>query len=335
MTAPSPTVLQRLRLLSQNFSVLLLLVVLLASLLPAQGTAEPLFKWLTRLAIALLFFLHGARLSRQAIIEGIMHWRLHVVVFALTFVLFPLLGWIAQPLLLPLLGGPLVIGILYLCALPATVQSAIAFTSIAGGNVPAAVCSASASSLLGIVLTPLILQLMLQADAQATDLLNAIVNISTQLLLPFILGHLTRPLIIEWLTRYLHKLRYIDQGSILLVVYTAFSNSVSSGLWHSVDSYALFLLAIVCLLLLGVVLLLSTLIARALSFGRADEITIVFCGSKKSLATGIPMAQVLFSATTIGPALLPIMIFHQIQLMACAWLAGRYARHSPSKRGTP
>lgn len=326
MASPLPPVLNRLRRIAQNFSAILIVVVLIATILPAQGAGATVFTWLTRLAIALLFFMHGARLSRQAIIDGAMHWRLHLLVFGLTFALFPLLGWVAQPLLIPWLGTPLVIGILYLCALPATVQSAIAFTSIAGGNVPAAVCSASASSLLGIVLTPFILQVLLQTDAGVSGALESILKISVQLLLPFLLGHLARPLVIHWITRHHGWLRYVDQSSILLVVYTAFSDSVSSGLWHTIAPFSLVLLSIICLLLLVLVLFLSTLSARLLGFSREDEITIVFCGSKKSLATGIPMAQVLFSASAIGPALLPIMIFHQIQLMACAFMANRYAQ---------
>ena len=134
------------RFLPDNFTLTLVSVVILASLLPAGGQVAVGFSWLTNIAIALLFFMHGAKLSRESIIAGAGHWRLHLLVFASTFVLFPLLGWALRPLLQPLVTPPLYTGVLFLCVLPATVQSAIAFTSLARGNIPAAVCSASAST---------------------------------------------------------------------------------------------------------------------------------------------------------------------------------------------
>lgn len=316
----------KLRLLFDNFTLILIAVVLAATFLPAHGQGAVIFGWITDLAIALLFFLHGAKLSREAIIAGATHWRLHALVFACTFIMFPILGLISKPLLLPLLGMPLFIGMLYLCALPGTVQSAIAFTSIARGNIPAAVCSASASSLIGIVLTPVLLKLLLDADASdASNTMQAVKKISMQLLLPFLVGHLMRPLIGKWIDRNRSWLKNVDQSSILLVVYTAFSESVIGGLWSAVRPEELLALTIICCVLLALVLFLTTWLARRFKFNREDEIAIVFCGSKKSLATGVPMAQVLFGAAAIGPALLPIMIFHQIQLMACAFMANRYA----------
>lgn len=321
------TIMSRLRLLFDNFTLILIAVVATATLLPAHGNGAVIFEWITNLAIALLFFMHGAKLSREAIIAGAMHWRLHLLVFACTFAMFPLLGWALQPLLKPLLGASLYVGILYLCALPGTVQSAIAFTSIARGNIPAAVCSASASSLIGIVLTPLLVKILLGADTgAATSPLDAILHISVQLLLPFLAGHLMRPWIGAWIDRNRKWLKNVDQSSILLVVYTAFSESVIGGLWQHVPMSSLAMLVVVCCVFLALALFCTTWLARTLGFNREDEITIVFCGSKKSLATGVPMAQVLFAGSAVGPALLPLMIFHQIQLMACAVLAQHYLR---------
>lgn len=316
----------KLRLLFDNFTLILTAVVLTATFYPAHGIGAEVFDWITHFAIALLFFFHGAKLSRRAILAGIMHWRLHLLVFASTFILFPLVGLALKPALIPLMGMPLYIGILYLCVLPGTVQSAIAFTSIARGNVPAAVCSASASSLIGIVLTPLLLKLLLDADAIGGDTLDAVIKISIQLLLPFVAGHLMRPYIGKWVDHHRKWLGYVDQSSILLVVYTAFSASVVGGLWQTVPVNSLLILTAVCFVLLFIMLYATTQLARRLGFNKADEITIVFCGSKKSMATGVPMAQVLFSGAAIGPALLPLIIFHQIQLMACAVLANQYAQ---------
>lgn len=324
----------QLRRIFDNFTLILIAVVLAATLFPAQGTGATFFEGLTTFAIALLFFMHGAKLSRQAIIQGIMHWRLHILVFLFTFAAFPLLGLALKPALVPLLGIPLTIGVLYLCALPGTVQSAIAFTSIAKGNVSAAVCSASASSLLGIVVTPLVLGLMIDVESSnlADGLLPAIIAISTKLLLPFVVGHLSRPLTANFMVKNASWLKNVDQSSILLVVYTAFSASVVGGLWYEVSLATLAALSLVCLLLLAVVLWLTRFLAQRFGFNREDEITIIFCASKKSLATGVPMAQVLFGGAMLGPALLPIMIFHQMQLMACSIIANHYQHNAPKTK---
>jgi sodium/bile acid cotransporter 7 len=322
----SPGIMSELRYLFDKFTLTLIAVVLAATLVPAHGVGAVVFDWITILAIALLFFMHGAKLSREAIIAGAMHWRLHILVFACTFIMFPIVGWVLKPVLQPLLGASLYVGILYLCALPGTVQSAIAFTSIARGNIPAAVCSASASSLIGIVVTPLLVGWLLGATGASISTLDAIFHISVQLLLPFIAGHMMRPWIGKWMDRNRSWLKTVDQSSILLVVYTAFSASVIGGLWKAVSLRELAVLVVVCCLLLALALYATLHLARRFGFNKEDEITIVFCGSKKSLATGVPMAQVLFAATAVGPALLPLMVFHQIQLMVCAVMAQKYQR---------
>ncbi|QRF59091.1 bile acid:sodium symporter family protein [Variovorax paradoxus] len=318
----------RSRLLPDNFTLALLLVVTLASLVPASGRPAQFFEGLTTVAIGLLFFLHGAKLSREAILEGITHWRLHLLVFASTFVLFPLLGLALKPVLVPLVTPELYTGVLYLCVLPATVQSAIAFTAMARGNMPAAICSASASTLLGVFVTPVLVGLVVlpHGGHAASSSLDAIGRILLQLMVPFAAGHLLRPWIGGWVKRRASVLKFVDQGSILLVVYTAFSAAVIEGLWRQVPMHALVGLLVVCAVILALALSLTTLLARKLGFDTEDEITIVFCGSKKSLASGIPMAKVLFASHAVGAIVLPLMLFHQMQLMVCAVLAQRYAR---------
>jgi sodium/bile acid cotransporter 7 len=147
-----------------------------------------------------------------------------------------------------------------------------------------------------------------------------------QLLVPFIAGQLLRPVIGRWIDRNRGVLRFVDQGSILLVVYVAFSEAVNQGLWHQIPARALGGLLIVNIVLLAIALLLTTFVGKRLGFNRADQITIIFCGSKKSLAAGVPMAKVIFSAQAVGAIVLPLMLFHQIQLMTCAALAQRWAR---------
>ena len=317
----------RSKFLPDNFTLALVATVTLASLLPASGQVAKFFEGLTVAAVALLFFMHGAKLSREAVIAGLSHWRLHLVVLATSFVLFPLLGWALRPVLEPLVTPQLYMGIMFLCVLPATVQSAIALTALARGNMPAAICSASASTLLGILITPVLVGIFLpQADgAQQNPLVN-IGRILLQLFVPFVLGHLLRPWIGEFIKRRAGTLKFVDQGSILLVVYTAFSAAVVQGIWSQIPLPALAgLVAVVCILL-ALVLVTMTFAARRLGFSKEDEVAIVFCGSMKSLVSGVPMAKVLFASSAVGAIVLPLMLFHQIQLMVCAVLAQRYAR---------
>lgn len=314
------------RLLPDNFTLALLGAVAIATLLPARGQGVVVFEWITNLAIGLLFFMHGAKLSGSAILAGMGHWRLHLLVFSCTFVLFPLLGLALRPLLTPMIGAELYLGMLYLCALPATVQSAIAFTSLARGNVAAAICSAAASSLLGIFITPLLVAVLMGVHGDNGSTLDAIGKISLQLLLPFILGQIAQRWIGGWVTQNKNWLKYVDQSSILLVVYTAFSAAVIGGLWQQVPLVTLLAVVVACCVLLALALLLTHLLGKWLGFNLEDRITILFCGSKKSLATGVPMAQVLFAGSAIGVLILPLMLFHQIQLMVCAVLAQRYAQ---------
>ena len=313
------------RFLPDGFTLSLIVTVLLASVLPCKGAVAGVFGVVTDLAIALLFFLHGAKLSRTAVVAGTSHWRLHLTVLASTFVLFPLLGLILKPVLAPLVTPDLYLGVLFLCTLPSTVQSSIAFTSIARGNVPAAIVSASASSLLGIFITPLLVGLIIADSGQGGLSWHSVGTIVLQLFVPFIAGQVAQRWIGGWVTRNAALLTYVDRGSILLVVYTAFSAAVLQGLWRQLPMPVLAGLVVVNVVLLAAALLITRYGARALGFSKDDEITIVFCGSKKSLASGVPMAKVLFAGHPLGLIVLPIMLFHQIQLMTCAVLARRYA----------
>ncbi|APW39088.1 bile acid:sodium symporter [Rhodoferax koreense] len=314
--------------LPDNFTLMLVVTVTLASLLPASGPTAHGFETLTTVAIGLLFFLHGAKLSREAVIAGATHWRLHLLVLASTFVVFPLLGLALKPLLAPLVTPELYLGILFLCCLPATVQSAIAFTSMARGNIPAAVCSASASTLLGIFITPVLVSLVVVPHGSAGISYDSIGKIMLQLMAPFIAGQLLRPWIGGWVKKRAAVLKFVDQGSILLVVYTAFSAAVVEGLWKQIPATAVIGVLVACAVVLAIALVLTTWTSRKLGFSKEDEITIVFCGSKKSLASGIPMAKVLFASSAVGAIVLPLMLFHQMQLMVCAVLAQRYARRA-------
>ncbi|WP_428153766.1 bile acid:sodium symporter family protein [Brevundimonas sp.] len=309
-------------------------MVILAALLPASGQAAVVMDWVVKAAIALLFFLYGARMSPAAIGAGLMHWRLQGTVFLSTFLLFPLLGLGLVLLMRESLQPDLLTGMLYLCLLPSTVQSSIAFTSIAGGNVAGALTSASLSNLLGVIVTPLLVALMIGGAGGGIHL-QSILDIGLQILVPFAVGQLCRPLLKDWLGRHARLTGLVDRGSILLIVYAAFSEGVVAGVWSQVAPMDLAKVIGLNIVLLAVVLGLTLFAGRALKFDRPDRIVILFCGSKKSMATGIPMAGILFAGHAVPLIVLPIMLFHQIQLFACTIIAQRYARENEARALSP
>jgi solute carrier family 10 (sodium/bile acid cotransporter), member 7 len=299
--------------------------VALATLLPCRGPWATAFGYITNAAIVLLFFLHGSKLSREAIVAGLSHWRLHLLVLVSTYVLFPVLGLAAQAAGKGWVEPSLLSGLLFLTLLPSTVQSSIAFTSVAGGNVAAAVCSASASNLIGIFLTPILVGSLMGAHGGGGSL-EAVRTVVLQLLLPFAVGHFSRPITARWLDKRKKLVGIADRTSIILVVYTAFSAAVVEGLWGKLSVADLAAVLVLDAVILAIVLVATTVAARKLGFSKPDEVAIVFCGSKKSLASGVPMAGMLFPAAAVGPMIVPLMLFHQIQLMVCAVLARRYAK---------
>ncbi|CAN5124227.1 bile acid:sodium symporter [soil metagenome] len=311
-----------------GFTGLLIGVVILASVSPCRGVVAEGFAIATAAAIMLLFFMHGAKLSRQAMKQGLSAWRVHLTVIVSTFVLFPLLGQIMAIVPASILDPQIRAGLVYLSILPSTVQSSIALTAIAGGNVAAAVCSASLSNILGVFFTPALATILMpsgRSGGQARDVGAAVLNIASTLLLPFVLGHLSRRWTASVVDRHKTFLMRLDRGSILLVVYTAFSAAVVAGLWQRISAFDLGLILAFDAVLLALVLLITTIAARLSGLSKSDEIVVVFCGSKKSLASGVPMAAALFPVAQLGTILLPLMFFHQLQLIVCAVLARRYA----------
>jgi sodium/bile acid cotransporter 7 len=313
------------------FVLSLMSTVTIATFLPCEGTSAKIFGWLGMFAIGSLFFLQGARLSRESVVAGLTNWRLHTAIACTTFALFPLLGTALIALAPHALNRTLVLGVLFLCALPSTVQSSIALTSIAQGNVAGAVCAATASSLIGLFVTPLLFGFMSHVRGGSVEIAGMWM-VFAELLLPFIAGHLLRPWIGAWATRNRSLLAVTDRGSILLVVYSAFSAAVVHGIWRQLPPAMLGMLGLIVATLLAAGLLISRAGARACGFAHADEVAMVFCGSQKSLVSGIPIASVLFAGPTLGVIVLPIMIYHPLQLVVCAWLARRYAKRPVAVR---
>lgn len=309
------------------FLTAIIAAAVVASLAPARGDAVGVLAWATRAMVFVLFFLYGARLHPDEALKGLRHWRLHLVILAFTFVVFPLLG-LALGLLSPgVIPQPLYAGLLYVTLVPSTVQSSINFTSIARGNVAGAIVSASASNLIGVALTPALAIALMNTTGNASIRLESVLDIVLQILLPFVIGQLSRRWTARWVEGH-RKLKLFDQGTIVLVVYGAFSAGVREGIWGMVGVGDLVVLVVVCAAVLALVLWLTWAVAGLLGFGRADAIAIQMCGTKKSLATGLPMATVLFAGQPIGLIMLPLMVFHQLQLMVCSALAARYARQA-------
>ncbi|MBW9063042.1 bile acid:sodium symporter [Rhizobium herbae] len=306
-----------------RYLLILILTVVLATILPAQGGFATVLSKATFWAVALLFFLYGAKLSLSATLAGLTNWKLQAGCLACTYMLFPVLALglfgVSQAWFPAAIG----LGFLYLGCLPSTVQSSIAFTSVAGGNVAGALCAASLSNLLGVVLCPLLLAAMLHTSGGAGNPADAVWKIAQQILLPFFLGQLLRPLLSNFLNRNKQATMIVDRGSILLIVYSAFSAGVVAGIWHRLSWSDITLLVILCVLLLGVVMPIVLNAGLLVGMPRGDRLALLFCGSTKSLATGLPMAGILFDTAEIALIVLPLMLFHLIQLSVLAVLSQR------------
>ncbi len=327
-----------------GFLVSMLAAVLLALTWPALGAGEGahVLESMTAIGIALVFFLHGANLAPSVLRSGAVHWRLHVMIQGTTFLLFPLFGgllWIATRQLFPespLFPEGLRLGFFFLAALPSTISSSIAMTALARGNVAVAIFNATLSGLIGMLVTPLLIGLVTSAASHGTSNLDAILAIARALLLPFALGQLCRPLIGGLIARNKRLFSLLDRCVILLIVFTSFCESTRSGLWRHFSPLVLLgVAALACVMLIGA-LCFARVASRMMGLSRADEAAAVFCASKKSLATGAPMAKLLFAGNpSLGMIMLPVLLYHQIQLIICAQLARRYAAETDVETGHP
>lgn len=314
----------------------LTMVVILGSLalgllLPLDGRAAEVLDIVTKVAIFLLFFGYGARLSTEETLAGVRHWRLHLLILGITFVMYPLLavpvlgipdGWLSEPMK---------IGLIFLCLVPSTVQSSITFTSLAGGNIPAAMVAATASNVLGVIITPLLTMLFIQSSSGGSIGPQQIYSVMLQLLLPFILGQLSRFVTADFMARNKKRLKYLDQGVIVLIVYGAFSDLRTSGVWRTLNWADVAWVVPITMALLAFTFWFTWRLGQWLGFNRPDRIAIMFCGTKKSLATGVPMAMVLFPAATVGVIVIPLMLYHQVQLLVSSMLATKLADSQPGR----
>jgi sodium/bile acid cotransporter 7 len=324
------------RLLRDRFLLGMISAVALATLTPELGrSGGPLHADVAAdVGIFVVFLLHGIGLSTARLRAGVSRWRLHVTVQTFTFVVFPLLWLPFRAAAGGIVPPDLMLGFFYLCALPSTISSSVAMTAIARGNVAAAIFNATLSSVLGVLLTPLLVSLAVGASGGGLEVLETIRKIAMLIVLPLLVGLVLRRWIAAWFERRPRVIGRIDRGVVLLIVYLSFCDSVRAGLWSSHGAGTLAITVAGAAMFLAAVLFLTRRTAAWLGFDTEDEIAAVFCGSKKTLASGVAMAKLLFGAHPgIGVIVLPIMLYHQLQLMVCSAMAERYARRLPPDPG--
>lgn len=310
------------------FVVTLLVVLLLGLVVPVGPAEQRVVDVAADVAVTVLFLVYGMRLSTREVWAGLRNWRLQGGILAATYVVFPAVGLVTAWAIEPLVGGPLAAGVLFLSLLPSTVQSSVAFTSVARGNVAGAICGATVSNVVGMVVTPLlVLWLMSGAGGApgASGGLGGLRTVLLQLLAPFVVGQLLQPWVGDWIRARRWLTLGVDRGTILVVVFGAVAAATSAGVWASVSGWSVVVLIVVSALVLAAMLAVTWWGGAALRLSTEDRIALLMCGSKKSLATGLPMASVLFPVAVAGVVAVPVIVFHQLQLVVCAVLARRLA----------
>jgi sodium/bile acid cotransporter 7 len=282
---------------------------------------------LNKLGVALIFFLHGLTLAADSFRAGTLKWPLHVIVQASTFLLFPLLGLALIAALNGHLSEDLRVGIFFLCALPSTVSSSVALTAVARGDVPAALFNATLSSVIGVFLTPMWLAVVRPGASGSLPLGSVIWDLLLWLILPLALGQSLRPLLGRFATLHKAQISRVDRGTILLLIYTSFCDSFRAGIWRGQGFASLLMAAGLCVAILACVMSATAFLSHVVKLPFEDRIVAIFCGSKKTLASGVPMARLMFGADPgLSVILLPLMIFHPLQLVVCGWFAARWGR---------
>ena len=311
------------------FIVFLFIAVAAALVWPDLGRTGGIleWQWITTYGVAVVFFLYGLTLAPERMKEGVARWQAHVAVVLSTFGLFPLVVLAAEAAFAGQLPRGVMVGFFYVAALPSTVSSSVAMVSLARGNVPIAIFNATISSLIGVFVTPLLMAWYTQSGGVPVPLLPTVGKVALLVLLPIVVGQVARIRLEDWARRQMRRIKLADRAIIVAIVYGAFCNSVHDGVWSRNDPSVVVAILIGVLLLFGVVYALTMLIGRLLRLNREDRIAVEFCGSKKSLAAGVPLAPVIFAGNPdIGLIIVPIMLYHFSQLLIVSFIASRYAK---------
>jgi len=310
----------------------IIVMMILGLVLPIPHDAIGPITQVSNVGIFILFLLYGSRLSTGEVIDGMKNFRLQGAIILATFLVFPALGLLTEFLTAPFLGATLAAGLLYVTLLPSTVQSSIAFVSVARGNIAGAITAATVSNLIGMIATPLLV-LWLMGASGSMGWTN-VRDILILLLLPFIIGQVFQRWTGEWVRRHKKLTGLWDKGTILAVVFVSVVSATDAGVWSTVSGWMLVGVGVISVILVALVLALTWWGGKLIGLDVGDRIALLMCGSKKSMATGLPMANVLFSSAVVGPIVVPLIIFHQLQLMICAWLAQRLGAR-PDAVGVP
>ncbi|MFD2036027.1 bile acid:sodium symporter family protein [Belliella marina] len=306
-----------------TFFFLLIGVIFLAKAFPEWGTdSSPIpLKLLTGIGISVIFFFYGVKLDPKKLIKDLSNWKLHLLVQATTFLIFPIVVLVFYSIWGEE-GSYLWLGTFYLAALPSTVSSSVVMVSLAGGNIPAAIFNASISSIVGIFITPIWMELMLPESAVDFELIDTFIKLSLQVLLPLVLGLFFHHYLNKYVVKYGKALKNFDQFIILLIVFSAFAESFAEKMFDGKTASELLYLGFLMLLFFLGMMVLMHFLSKAMKFNDADRITVLFCGSKKSLVQGAVMGRVMFPDPIIfGVILLPLMMYHALQLMVGSAIA--------------
>ena len=307
-----------------RFVALLISMILLAYWLPGLEKIIPL-EQISKIGISGIFFFYGLKLSPEKMKQGISNWRLHLIVQLSTFLLFPILVLLVLPFIQHEEHFTLWLAVFFLAALPSTVSSSVVMVSIARGNIPGAIFNASISGLIGILITPLWIGIFLEARVGSFDLGQTLLELIIKILLPVILGLILHRFWGQFAERNKQYLTMFDKTIILIIVYKSFSNSFSSGVFDGISHANLLVVSAGVIALFFIIFLMIRFITRKWGFSREDEITALFCGSKKSLVHGTVFSSVLFAGmSSAGIFLVPIMIYHAFQLFYISIVAQRY-----------
>lgn len=310
-----------------GFLLGIILVILLAYFFPQPGIiTEPVsLEQVSGYGVSVIFFFYGLRLNINKLAIELKNWRMHITIQVITFLVFPLIALLIKPLFNT--DSITWLGIFYLCTLPSTVSSSVVMVSIAEGNVPAAIFNASVSTLLGVFITPLWMIPFIESNAVYAGTGAIIMKLIVQVMLPVAAGLLLHKYGGSFAEKNKKRLKLFDQSVILLIIYTSFCHSFYN---HTFEVLSLSSLLFVCVgmaALFFIVYFFTKYVCRIFKFKQKDTITVLFCGSKKSLVHGTVMSKVLFASTMpVSLILLPIMLYHSLQLIFAGIIAQQLRR---------
>ena len=309
-----------------GFVLSIIAVIGLAYVFPQWGISESKIPMdtISAIGISLIFFFYGLKLSPTKLKAGVKNWKLHLLIQTSTFLIFPLLVLVFRPFIQNEEQEIIWLAFFFLAALPSTVSSSVVMVSMAKGNIPAAIFNASISGIIGVVLTPLWMELFVQNAQTDFNFTDIYVKLFVQIILPVVLGLLLQRFFGEFAQKHTKQLTLFDKSVILLIIYKSFASSFDDNIFSSVSILDLLILFISVLTLFGVLFLLTGFLAKKMKFNIEDQITAQFCGTKKSLVHGTVFSKIIFgNMASIGIILLPLMLFHAVQLLIISIVASK------------